>query len=88
MPQITHRSAFVPPFVVETVDAVGCGDSFIAGLLTRLVMGGYWRSRLGVDDLREALRYANAAGALTSMKEGVIPALPSAAQVEQFLKEH
>jgi fructokinase len=78
-------SGFVPPFAVDTVDAVGCGDSFIAGLLAQLVVGGDWRDRLGADDLRAALRYANAAGALTSTKEGVIPALPTAAEVEQFL---
>jgi sugar/nucleoside kinase (ribokinase family) len=35
--------------------------------------------------MREILRYANAAGALTSMTQGVIPALPTAAQVEEFL---
>lgn len=85
--QTAEGGAYIPPFKVETVDAVGCGDSFVAALLSRLVAGarGAWRDRLGVDELRAALRYANAAGALTSLTEGVIPALPTAAQVEAFL---
>ena len=36
--------------------------------------------------MREVQRYANAVGALTSMTLGVIPALPTAEQVEAFLE--
>ena len=75
----------VPGFSVETVDAIGCGDAFIAGLLTRLVKHDSWRDQLVPDALRQALRYANAVGALTALKQGVIPALPSAGQVDEFL---
>jgi fructokinase len=76
----------VPPFKVEAVDAVGCGDSFIAALLTQLVVAhDDWREVLTVDQMYRALRYANAAGALTATKQGVIPALPTAAQVDEFL---
>ncbi len=75
----------VPAFQVETVDATGCGDAFIAGLLCRLVLGGDWRERLTPTQLREGLRYANAVGALTARTQGVIPALPTAQQVDEFL---
>jgi fructokinase len=77
----------IPPFSVETVDAVGCGDAFTAGLLSRLT---------GYDDLQEALapealaanlRYANAVGALTALTRGTIPALPTAEAVKGFLEE-
>jgi sugar/nucleoside kinase (ribokinase family) len=37
--------------------------------------------------MEKALRYANAVGALTSTKVGVIPALPTSAAVEEFLKQ-
>jgi sugar/nucleoside kinase (ribokinase family) len=37
--------------------------------------------------MEKALRYANAVGALTATKMGVIPALPTAAEVEAFLKK-
>jgi fructokinase len=85
---IDGGAAFVPAFPVETVDAVGCGDAFMAGVLTRLVIGenaGPWRDRLTWLYLRQSLRYANAVGALTAQKQGVIPALPMGGQVEAFL---
>ncbi len=74
-----------PAFQVQAVDATGCGDAFVAGLLSRLVEGQGWRSHLNVSSLAEILRYANAVGALTATQLGVIPALPSAAQVATFL---
>ncbi|MGQ9501887.1 MAG: PfkB family carbohydrate kinase [Anaerolineae bacterium] len=75
----------VPSFQVEAVDATGCGDAFIAGLLWQLIAAGDWRTQLTSERLRSILRYANAVGALTATKVGVIPALPSAALVEEFL---
>jgi fructokinase len=83
--QVADGGEHVPAFRVETVDATGCGDAFIAGLLCSLVVGAEWREQLNVPRLRQILRYANAVGALTSMTLGVIPALPTAAQVEEFL---
>jgi ribokinase len=35
--------------------------------------------------LPEILRYANAVGALTATRQGVIPSLPTAVEVEAFL---
>lgn len=81
-------TAFVPAFAVKTVDAIGCGDAFMAGVLTRLVSNGEsvdWGERLNWLYLRQSLRFANAVGALTAQKQGVIPALPTADQVESFL---
>lgn len=82
---IAEGGEHVPPFQVETVDATGCGDAFIAGLLWQLIAAGDWRAQLTVGRLRAILRYANAVGALTATKVGVIPALPTAAEVEEFL---
>jgi fructokinase len=76
---------YVPPFRVKTVDATGCGDAFIAGLIWQLIRRGGWREQLTVARMREVLRYANAVGALTALAQGVIPALPTAELVEGFL---
>lgn len=78
----------VPAFAVPTVDATGCGDAFIAALLARLTATSPWRARLNADELNAALIYANGVGALTAQKQGVIPALPTAADVEAFLAQH
>ena len=75
----------IPPFPVETVDSIGCGDAFTAGLLSQLVSRSSRRDLLNPASLNEILRYANAVGALTATKQGVIPALPTAAEVETFL---
>lgn len=79
-------SGHVPSYEVETLDATGCGDAFIAGVLTRLAFSREnWLHQLAPDSLRRIVRYGNAAGALTALKRGVIPALPTAKQVEAFL---
>lgn len=80
-------SGLVPGFAVKTVDATGCGDGFVAGLLCQLVRGRSGDQLTG-QRMRQILRYANAVGALTSMTLGVIPALPTAAQVNTFLDRH
>lgn len=78
----------VPAFAVPTVDATGCGDAFIAALLARLTATLPWPARLHADELNAALIYANGVGALTAQKQGVIPALPTAVDVEAFLAQH
>ncbi|MCX6028496.1 MAG: PfkB family carbohydrate kinase [Chloroflexi bacterium] len=87
--RIAAGGGHIPGFAVKTVDATGCGDAFIAGLLWQLAPNsggkGDWRGRLTLEQLRPALRYANAVGALTATKQGVIPSLPTAAEVEAFL---
>ncbi|CAM6105145.1 unnamed protein product [Calypogeia fissa] len=59
---------------VTPVDTTGAGDAFVAGLLSQLV-----RDMSLLEDeskLREALRFANACGAITTTERGAIPALP------------
>jgi len=85
--RIASGGEHVPPFRVETVDATGCGDAFVAGLLCQLVVGAEWRDQLSMARMREILCYANAVGALTALRQGVIPALPTAERVDEFLSQ-
>ena len=78
---------YVPPFKVETIDAVGAGDAFTAGLLSKLVRKSDWKSSLDTETLTETLTFANAVGALTSTRRGVITALPHLVEVEKFFSE-
>ncbi len=83
-------------FAVRTVDATGCGDAFTAALLCGLIAAGagseagktMWGHSLDWNALGKSLAYANAAGALTATKKGVIPALPLAREVEAFLAKN
>lgn len=86
--QAGQDSEFIPGYKVETVDATGCGDAFIASLLFQLVKDGKMLADLSPERLSGALNYANAVGALTSLTQGVIPALPYAHQVEKFLSQN
>jgi len=74
----------VPGFAVEVVDPLGAGDGFVAALLYRLLQEPD-PFQVPANSLREILRFANAAGALTTQRVGVIPALPTTAEVERFL---
>ncbi len=83
--QTASENFVVPSFGVPGVDATGCGDGFVAGLLTSLLRSENWEEFIGSGELAAALRYANAVGALTATKPGAIPAFPSSSEVLQFL---
>lgn len=78
-----QQSGYAPAFKVDAIDSTGCGDSFTGALLTQLI-------RHGMDHLDAhlvaSLKYANAAGAITATRRGAIPALPTADEVDAFLK--
>jgi fructokinase len=81
-------------FDVETVDATGAGDAFVAGLL-RAAVGT--AKRVSADERRralrsmsaggveEALRDACALGALATTRIGAMAALPTLARFDAFL---
>jgi len=66
----------VPGFAVDVVDTVAAGDSFNAGLAVALGGGA---------NLGEAIRFANATGALSTTREGAQSAMPSAGEVRALL---
>jgi ribokinase len=67
------RSYRVPAPRVRSVDETGAGDAFNGALAVALSKG---------EEMEEAVRFANVAGALTVTKEEVIPALPRLEEVE------
>ncbi|KAI8006661.1 putative fructokinase-7 [Camellia lanceoleosa] len=75
----------VPGVKVKAVDTTGAGDAFVGGILNSLVSN----VNLYQDEkqLREALLFANACGALTVTEKGAIPSLPTKEAVLQILKE-
>jgi len=64
---------------VEAVDATGAGDNFIAGFASERLRGA---------DSADALRFANACGALCAMAVGASAGLQSRAQALDFMKTH
>ncbi len=66
----------VPGFTVDVTDTVAAGDSFNAGLAAALGDGA---------NLRDAVRFANATGALSTTREGAQSAMPNAGEVRALL---
>ncbi len=81
---------YVDGFKVDVTDSLGAGDGFVAAMLMQLLdcHESLQKDDLDLDDdaLRNIMVYANAAGALTTQAVGVIPALPTVEQIEQFLE--
>jgi ribokinase len=68
----------IPAFRVVSVDATGAGDAFNGGLAVALARG---------DPIEDAVRYANAVGALATTKAGAQSSSPTAWEVQAFLKK-
>lgn len=82
----THHS-HVPSYRVDCEDSTGAGDSFLAGFLHQL--DGQGLTLLDHEDsLRDAVQYANAAGALTATQPGAMAAQPDTRAIEAFLYLH
>jgi ribokinase len=67
----------VPAFRVQAVDTTAAGDAFNGGLACALGRG---------MDMAEAIRYANAVAALSVTRMGAQPSLPTASEVDAFLR--
>ena len=66
----------VPSFTIKPVDTTASGDAFNGALAVALARG---------EDLPQAVRYANAAGAITATRHGAQPSLPTRQELEQFM---
>jgi ribokinase len=72
-----EESVHIPGYEVEVVDTTAAGDAFVGGLAMALARG---------QNPAEAVRYANAAGALAVTRLGAQPSLPTRQEVEEFME--
>ena len=70
----------VPSFRIKEADPTGCGDAFMAALITGL--SGEEK------DIYSLLRAANAAGAITASQRGAIRSMPGKKTLEAFLNKN
>jgi ribokinase len=68
----------IPAFEVELVDQTGRGDAFAGALAAYCAVE---------DNVREAVKFASAAGALTCTKFGSVEALPTKAEIIELLQK-
>lgn len=69
----------IPAFPVDVVDTTGAGDTFNGVLATELGR---------TNDIDQAVKFANAAAALSIQKIGAQGGMPYREEVETFLKKH
>lgn len=70
------ETIYIAALRVDAVDTVGAGDAFCAAFAVRVAENA---------DLSDALRFANAAGALACTKHGAEPSMPYRDEVEALL---
>jgi ribokinase len=68
----------VPPYKVDVVDTTAAGDAFTAALAVAVARG---------EKLRDAAKFANAAGALACTKFGAQAAMPTAEEVHAIMQD-
>jgi fructokinase len=82
-----NRTLHQDGFKVKVKDTTGAGDSWIGAFLAQIAdvdnLDDY-----SDDQILEILNYANAAAAITTTNIGAISALPSASEVDSFIKKH
>ncbi len=68
----------LPAFKVKAVDSTAAGDAFNGGLAVALMRG---------QDLLAAARFASAVAALSVTRMGAQPSMPTAREVDRFLRD-
>jgi len=63
---------------VRTVDTTGAGDAFVGGLAAALARG---------ESILDAARIGNAVGALSTTRPGTAPSMPTARELDAFLRK-
>lgn len=78
--RLEDDTAAIPGLSVEVADTNGAGDTFLGAVLMQIAT-----NRLRPDDgwagIKEMVRYANKAAALTCSRNGAIPAMPYAEEL-------
>ncbi|MBD1841996.1 carbohydrate kinase [Cyanobacteria bacterium FACHB-63] len=81
---LSQKEGKVPAFSITVEDTTGAGDSFLAGFVHQLCQHQLTEVNQDADRI---VRYASAAGALTTTRAGAIDAQPTGAEVDAFLQQ-
>jgi fructokinase len=78
----------VSGYQVKTLDTTGAGDGFLGAFLFQITEKAKPIQEWSEDELRVAVSFANAAGALATTRKGAIPALASFEDITILLNSH
>jgi len=69
------QTTLIPSFPITPVDTTASGDAFNGALAVALAAG---------EDIAQAVKYANAAGAITATRPGAQPSLPTREELDHW----
>ncbi len=72
-----NQARHIPGYRVRAVDSTAAGDAFTAAMTAQYLRTG---------NLEQAIRFANAAGAISVTRLGAQPSLPSEQEVQAFIR--
>jgi fructokinase len=81
---LNNLTGFIPAFKVPAFDTTGAGDSFVTGLIHQLSQQDIMTLQDN-ETIDKLVKYASAAGAITTLQAGAIDAQPTDAEVMKFL---
>ncbi len=81
---LNNLTGFVSAFKVPAIDTTGAGDSFVSALIHQLARADISNIQDN-ETIDKIVKYASAAGAITTLKAGAIDAQPTEAEVMKFL---
>lgn len=77
----------VDSYSVQTVDTTGAGDAFLGAIQYGVLETEKALQDWEEEELREALRFANAAGALATTRKGAIPSLGTLEEIHTLVRD-
>lgn len=82
-----RTNCIMPAYDVKTIDTTGAGDAFLGAFLYCIRNNSLEEIRAFSDsELKQIIAFGNAAGSLTTVGKGAIPAMPTITQIEGCIK--
>lgn len=85
----SQGSGMVPTYNVKTIDTTGAGDAFLGALL--YCFSNKSKEELycvSDSELKKVIAFGNAAGSLTTIQKGAIPAMPTRVRIEDCMSSN
>lgn len=74
-----QQGQLIPAFVVHAIDTIGAGDTFNGAFMTAL---------LEDKDIVDAIKFGNAAAAISVTRKGAQPSVPWRQEIDEFIQQH
>jgi fructokinase len=75
----------VPGYKVNAIDTTGAGDGFLGGMLYKILESNKPLDELSVEEIVDAIHFANGVGAYVTTKKGAISIMPEKHEVEKLI---